>query len=138
MNSMFSTKTGIVALAMPLPTRTESTIFGLTLSAFCFSVISVSSFGVNAMPHSMRATSSAVRGSVFTFVIRGAFVPSVNVLRRRLSRNDGQFVLRIWSTEAIIVCESTGSYISQKRSRKLFIQSADSNSVSSRVLTSSR
>ena len=95
-NVMSSSRTGIAALAKPFPRRTLKMIFGLTLVSFCFSVISEVSLGVNENHHSMRTTSSSVRGNVFTLSTRGAFVPRVKVLRRSDSRNGGQFCERIW------------------------------------------
>lgn len=129
---------GTEADAIPLPRRTLSTILGFTLRFACFNVMSDVSFGVNEIAQSIITISSSVWGNVRTESIRGALLPSVKVDKRRESRKAGVFTLRIWSTVDRMIVDKTGSYISQKRSRKWFIQSADSCSESSLVLTSSR
>jgi hypothetical protein len=106
---MSSRRMGIAPVTTPLPTRMSSTIFGLTLAAAWRGVMSDTSFGVKERPQSIMTMSSAVRGKVRTLSMRGALVPSVNVLRRSESRNGGVAAESVWSTEETTVADSTGS-----------------------------
>src|ERR1700733_13384779 len=91
---MSSTKTGNVAEAGPLPTRILRATFGLDLLASWRGVRSETSLGVKETAQSMRTSSDSVFGNVRTLSTRGALFPRVNWVRRRESRNGGQFVLR--------------------------------------------